>query len=64
MENTEKVLSRVQILNAVWGMNAYLGDRTVDVHVLRLRNLLKPHGVDGMITTVRGTGYRFSQKNS
>ena len=64
MENPEKVFSREQILNAVWGMNAYLGDRTVDVHVLRLRKLLKPHGVDGMITTVRGTGYRFSQKNS
>jgi len=64
MENPEKVFSREQILDAVWGMNAYLGDRTVDVHILRLRKLLKPHGVDGMITTVRGSGYRFSQKNS
>lgn len=64
MENPEKVFSREQILDTVWGMNAYLGDRTVDVHILRLRKLLKPHGVDGMITTVRGSGYRFSQKNS
>jgi len=63
IENPKKVLSRDQILDSVWGMNAYLGDRTVDVHILRLRKLLKPHGVDGMIATVRGTGYRFSTKN-
>lgn len=60
MENPNKVLSREQILNAVWGMNAYLGDRTIDVHVLRLRKLLKPHFIDTMIATVRGAGYRFS----
>lgn len=64
MENPEKVFGREQILDAVWGMNTYLGDRTVDVHILRLRKLLKPHGFDSMITTVRGTGYRFSQKNN
>ena len=63
MQNPEKVFSREQILDAVWGMNAYLGDRTVDVHILRLRKLLKPHGVDKMIVTVRGSGYRLSQKN-
>lgn len=62
VENPEKVLSRDQILDSVWGVNAYLGDRTVDVHILRLRKLLKPHGADRMITTVRGTGYRFSTK--
>ncbi len=61
MENPLKVLSREQILDAVWGMNAYLGDRTVDVHVLRLRKLLKPYAADGMIATVRGSGYRFSE---
>jgi len=60
MENSKKVFSRAQILDAVWGVNAYLGDRTVDVHILRLRKLLKPHGVDGMIATVRGAGYRIS----
>lgn len=63
VENPKKVFSREQILDAVWGLNAYLGDRTVDVHVLRLRKLLKPHGVDQMIKTIRGTGYRFSQKD-
>jgi len=63
MSNPEKVFSREQILDAVWGINAYLGDRTVDVHILRLRKLLKPHGVAGMLKTVRGSGYRFSPKN-
>ena len=62
MENSKKVFSREQILDAVWGVNTYLGDRTVDVHILRLRKLLKPHGVDGMIATVRGAGYRISPK--
>ncbi len=64
LQSPDKVFSREQILDAVWGMNAYLGDRTVDVHILRLRKLLKPHGVDKMIMTVRGSGYRFSQKNT
>jgi len=63
MENSKKVFSREQILDAVWGMNTYLGDRTVDVHILRLRKLLKPHGVDSMIVTVRGSGYRISPNN-
>jgi two-component system phosphate regulon response regulator PhoB len=56
MKHPLKVLSREQILDAVWGMNAYPGDRTVDVHVLRLRKLLKPHAADSMIATVRGSG--------
>lgn len=64
IESPKKVFSREQILDAVWGLNAYLGDRTVDVHVLRLRKLLKPHGVDKMIKTIRGSGYRFSQKDA
>ena len=61
IENPRKVFSREQILDSVWGMNAFLGDRTVDVHILRLRKILKPHGVDRMITTVRGSGYRLSE---
>jgi two-component system phosphate regulon response regulator PhoB len=61
MQHPLKVLSREQILDAVWGVNAYLGDRTVDVHVLRLRKLLKPLAADAMIATVRGSGYRFSE---
>ena len=64
MENPGKVFSREYILDTVWGVNAYLGDRTVDVHILRLRKLLKPHGVDGMIKTVRGSGYRFSPEKN
>jgi len=63
LENPNKVFSREQILDAVWGVNAFLGDRTVDVHILRLRKLLKPHGISSMIATVRGTGYRFSDKS-
>ena len=62
LQSPDKVLSREQILHAVWGSEAYLGDRTVDVHILRLRKLLKPHGIDELIVTVRGSGYRFSQK--
>ncbi|MBV8062408.1 MAG: winged helix-turn-helix domain-containing protein, partial [Nevskia sp.] len=46
----------------VWGQNVYVEERTVDVHIRRLRKALAPHGYDGMIQTVRGTGYRFSEK--
>ncbi len=60
IENPDKVFSREQILDSVWGMNAYLGDRTVDVHVLRLRKILKARDADRCIKTVRGAGYRFS----
>ncbi len=60
LQNPNKVFSREQILDSVWGVDAYLGDRTVDVHILRLRKILKPHGVDEMIATVRGAGYRLS----
>jgi len=60
LQNPRKVFSREQILDSVWGINAFLGDRTVDVHILRLRKLLKPHGVAHMIVTVRGSGYRLS----
>lgn len=60
--NENKVFTRDQILDGVWGMNAYLGDRTVDVHILRLRKILKQYGLDKMIITVRGAGYRFSSK--
>ena len=54
-----RVFSRDRILDAVWGNDRYLEDRTVDVHVLRLRKLLKPWGLDRCIQTVRGSGYRF-----
>ena len=61
IENPRKVFSREQILDAVWGVNAFLGDRTVDVHILRLRKILQPYGADRMIGTVRGSGYRLSE---
>ena len=59
MQNPDKVYSRDQLLSAIWGEAAYLGDRTVDVHILRLRKILKKYGLDAMIVTVRGAGYRF-----
>ena len=60
VSNRDKVFSRDQILDAVWGMNTYLGDRTVDVHILRLRKILKTYKLDKLIKTVRGAGYKFS----
>ena len=63
MTHQDRVYSRAQLLDHVWGRNAYVEDRTVDVHVLRLRKLLKPHDFDKMIQTVRGSGYRFSAKH-
>ncbi len=60
IEHPGKVFDREQILDAVWGVNAFLGDRTVDVHILRLRKLLKPHGADRIIATVRGSGYKLA----
>jgi len=64
MHNSERVYSRSQLLDHVWGSGTYIEERTVDVHILRLRKLLKPTGLDWMIQTVRGAGYRFSQKEN
>ena len=61
LQHPERVYSRGQLLDLVWGETVYVEERTVDVHILRLRKLLKPYGVDSMIQTVRGAGYRFSQ---
>ncbi|OBU03762.1 phosphate regulon transcriptional regulator PhoB [Morganella psychrotolerans] len=60
MTHPERVYSREQLLNYVWGENVYVEDRTVDVHIRRLRKALETDGHDKMIQTVRGTGYRFS----
>ena len=62
MSNTERVYSRSQLLDFVWGRSSYIEERTVDVHVLRLRKALAPHGLDGHLQTVRGAGYRFAAK--
>ena len=60
MSHPERVYSRAQLLDHVWSREVFVEERTVDVHVLRLRKLLKPHGCDVNIQTVRGVGYRFS----
>ena len=62
MSHPERAYSRTQLLDQVWGGNVYVEDRTVDVHIRRLRKALEPHGLDRFIQTVRGTGYRFSTK--
>lgn len=62
IENPEKVYSRDYLLSAIWSENTHLGDRTVDVHILRLRKILRKFDLDGMIKTVRGAGYRFSRR--
>lgn len=58
MMHPERVFSRDQLLDQVWGNDTYIGERTVDVHILRLRKSLKPAKVDKMLETVRGAGYR------
>lgn len=60
MSHPDRVYSRTQLLDMVWGRNAFVEERTVDVHIRRLRKALSPHGHDRLIQTVRGTGYRFS----
>ncbi|AHG21395.1 transcriptional regulator PhoB [Chania multitudinisentens RB-25] len=62
MTHPERVYSREQLLNHVWGTNVYVEDRTVDVHIRRLRKALESTGHDKMVQTVRGTGYRFSTR--
>ena len=62
MTHVDRVYSRNQLLDYVWGRNMYVEERTVDVHIVRLRKLLKPLNCDQMIQTVRGYGYRFSVK--
>lgn len=60
MTHPERVYSRGQLLDNVWGNNVYIEDRTVDVHIRRLRKVLAGYGYDTFIQTVRGAGYRFS----
>lgn len=60
MQYPDRVFRREQLLDHVWGRNVYIDDRTVDVHIRRLRKALEPHGADRFIQTVRGAGYRFS----
>jgi two-component system phosphate regulon response regulator PhoB len=62
MTHPERVYSRAQILDQVWGFNVYVEERTVDVHIRRLRKALEIQGYDRFVQTVRGTGYRFSDR--
>ena len=60
MTHTDRVYSRTQLLDHVWGGNVYVEERTVDVHIRRLRKALEPSRLEEMVQTVRGSGYRFS----
>ena len=62
MQHPDRVFSRAQVLDHVWGDNVYVEERTVDVHIRRLRKALAPSGHDNLMQTVRGAGYRFSEK--
>ena len=63
MSHPERAYTRAQLLDHVWGGNVYIDERTVDVHIRRLRKALEPSNNDALIQTVRGTGYRFSTHN-
>ncbi len=60
MTHPERVYARSQLLDYVWGGSVYVEERTIDVHIRRLRQALEPFSCDGMLQTVRGAGYRFS----
>jgi two-component system phosphate regulon response regulator PhoB len=60
MTHTERVYTRNQLLDRVWGDHVFVEERTVDVHIRRLRKALELAGKDEWIQTVRGAGYRFS----
>jgi two-component system phosphate regulon response regulator PhoB len=62
MTHTDRVHTRTQILDQVWGDHVFIEDRTVDVHIRRLRDALEPSGHGDLVETVRGAGYRFLSK--
>jgi two-component system phosphate regulon response regulator PhoB len=62
MQNPERVFARAQLLDRVWGGNVYIEERTIDVHIRRLRKALEAVQLDVLIQTVRGAGYRFSTR--
>lgn len=62
LAHPDKVYSRSQLLDQVWGRSSFIEERTVDVHIRRLRKILSEHGREEMIQTVRGFGYRFSDQ--
>jgi two-component system phosphate regulon response regulator PhoB len=64
LTHPDKVYNRTQLLDQVWGRNVYIEERTVDVHIRRLRKILAKYQREDWLQTVRGFGYRFSVKNS
>ncbi|CAL1239312.1 phosphate regulon transcriptional regulator PhoB [Candidatus Methylocalor cossyra] len=62
LTHPDKVYSRSQLLDQVWGRSSFIEERTVDVHIRRLRKILAEHDREEMIQTVRGFGYRFSEQ--
>lgn len=60
MRHPDRAFDRAQLLDRVWGRNVYVAERTVDVHVLRLRKALSPYGMNKVVETVRGVGYRLA----
>jgi two-component system phosphate regulon response regulator PhoB len=60
MTHAERVYTRAQLLDHVWGGNVYVEERTIDVHIRRLRKTLEPYRLEDRVQTVRGSGYRFS----
>ena len=60
MTHPDKVYTRTQLLDQVWGRSVYIEERTIDVHIRRLRKILEEYGRDDLVQTVRGFGYRFS----
>jgi two-component system phosphate regulon response regulator PhoB len=60
MTHPDKVYTRAQLLDQVWGRSVYIEERTVDVHIRRLRRILAEYGCEELLQTVRGFGYRFS----
>lgn len=63
MKNPDRLYSRTQLLDSVWGQTVYVEERTVDVHIMRLRKILKAYDLDSKLETVRGNGYRFVVKD-
>lgn len=63
MSHPDRVYSREQLLDNVWGRNVYVEERTVDVHIRRLRKALEPWGYDDCVQTVRAVGYRFAARS-
>ncbi len=63
MSHPERVFTRGQLLDHAWGTHVYVEERTVDVHIRRLRKNLEPYALDALIQTVHGRGYRFSKSS-